>query len=187
MSEISEALELLRQEASAARAHFHTWWALRSLALPDFYSTMNNHEFVDFFHVSNAGNYELVFIHLAKFFDPDNRTCSYRHLKSLLKDSGQNNLLQEIETLVQPHTELVEKICRIRNTTISHNQQDLPRAKAYELNGITPNEIREVIDAACDVVNTVAELLNEPTRISDGQRNERATLNMLAQLKNGET
>lgn len=133
MSELTSILELLRQEASAARAHFHTWWALRNLALPDYHSTMNNLEFVDFFHVSNAGNYKLIFIHLAKYFDPDARTSSFRHLKSLLADSDANDLLQEIEQLIKPHTTIVKKICRIRNTTISHNQRDLPREKRIRL------------------------------------------------------
>jgi len=76
------------EEASAARAHFHTWWALRNLALPEHYETMNKSEYVDFFHVANAGNFKLMFISLSKIFDRDTRVASISNLKQTLVKMG---------------------------------------------------------------------------------------------------
>ena len=68
MSEALNILADLSDEGGAARAHFHTWWALRNLALPDFYETMSDYTYVDFFHASNAGHYKLFFLALSKIF-----------------------------------------------------------------------------------------------------------------------
>lgn len=40
--------------------------ALRNLAIPKFLPTMNNLEYVDFFHASSAGHYKLFVLALSK-------------------------------------------------------------------------------------------------------------------------
>ena len=187
MTESRELLSILRDEAGAARAHFHTWWALRNMAIPEYFDTMNNYEFVDFFHVSNSGNYKLIFISLAKIFDRDSRTAGIVKLKNVLIDEGHQNLADEITNRLGKKEELIKKILRIRNQSISHNQSELPREKVYKINDITPDQIREVIDETCSVMNDIASAFGMSTVISDADRLEQATLNMLRQLKNGKT
>ena len=75
---------------------------------------------------------------------------------------------------------------RIRNKAIVHNDRDYPRAKVYKVNGITPNQIKDVIDKVCDVINHVAVELGYSNIIFEGARLEDATLNVLKVLRRGQ-
>jgi hypothetical protein len=68
--------------------YFHTWWALRNLAIPKYLSTMNSYEFVDFFHAASSGFFKLIFVSIAKLFDADDRTLGVRGFRELLSGSG---------------------------------------------------------------------------------------------------
>jgi len=139
MNDLDRVFYALMEEGSAARAHFHTWWALRNLALPDHLSTMNNYEYVDFFHISNSGNYNLFFVSLSKIYDRDDRTAGISMLKEELREAGYSDIADEVARRIDPHESLVRKILNIRNKSISHNQADLPRERVYQINGVTPS------------------------------------------------
>jgi hypothetical protein len=175
------------EEAGAARAHFHTWWALRNLALPDHLAPMNNHEYVDFFHVSNSGNYKLFFVALSKIYDRDDRTAGISKLKEELIKVDHSDVADEVTKRVGAHEQLVRKILNIRNKSISHNQADIPREKVYKINDVTPDEIRELIDVTCETINYVSKALGKSNVISGPERYERAVLNMLEALGRGQT
>ena len=149
MTDMTKDFWVLFDEASAARAHFHTWWALSNLARPEFYSTMNNHSIVDFFHVAHDGNYKLFFVALAKFFDRDPRVVGISHFRSMLREKGRDDIAGRIEDALTPLESDIRKILNIRNQTISHNDSTLPRENVYEINGITPDRIRQLIDVFC--------------------------------------
>ena len=185
MTATEKTFWILFEEAGAARAYFHTWWALRNLALPDFYKTMNNHKFVDFFHVANAGTYNLIFVSMAKFFDRDDRAIGISKLKEKLLEEGHNRLVDQINNALNPIENTIKKILNIRNKSIAHTQQDLATERVYESNGVTPDEIRSVIDVMCDIMNDAASVLGIQNSISEGTRLEEATRNMLVQLRNG--
>jgi hypothetical protein len=57
----------LIEEGKSAKAHFQIWWTLLNLALPDYYETMNDMEYVDFFHAINSGNYKLFLYRYLKY------------------------------------------------------------------------------------------------------------------------
>jgi hypothetical protein len=187
MSEARNMLGDLSDEAGAARAHFHTWWALRNLALPDFYEAMNDYTYVDFFHTSNAGNYKLFFLTLSKIFDRDPRVSGISHLKEALRQEGYQQLASELEARLIPLTSSVARVMNIRSKTIVHNDRTLSREKVYEINGITPDEIKALIDSTCELLNMVARGLGITNVISEGARFEKATLAMLERLRDGET
>jgi AbiU2 len=187
MSEAHKILDALMEEGSAATAHFYTWWALRNVALPEFYDTMNNFSHVDFFHASNSGHYKLFFLALSKIFDRDSRVSGISHLKDALRDEGYPKLADDLQAKLIPMESVVACVTRIRNKTIIHNERSLPREKVYEINGITPDEVRELIDSICEAINSVAEGLGLSNRISKGDRHERATIAMLTTLRKGET
>ena len=85
MDDLDKVIRDLIDEGIAAKAHFQTWWALRNVALPTYYETMNHYEYVDFFHASNSGHYKLISISLSKIFDPDAKTSGIRSLKNALE------------------------------------------------------------------------------------------------------
>lgn len=187
MAEVHRIIDDLMEEGAAAMAHFHTWWTLRNLALPEFYETMNNLSHVDFFHASNSGHYKLFFLALSKIFDRDARVSGISHLKEALRQDGYAGLADELEAKLVPLESLVSRVMSIRNKTIVHNERSLSREKVYDINGITPNDIRGLIHATCEAINAVADGLSISTRISEGERHERATIAMLQTLRKGET
>lgn len=187
MCELDRVFWALMEEGSAARAHFHTWWALRNLALPDHLPTMNNYEYVDFFHVSNSGSYKLFFLALSKIYDRDERTAGISMLKKELRNAGHADVADEVAKRIDPHEPLVRKVLNIRNKSISHNQADIPREKIYQINDVTPNEIRALIDVTCETINYVSNTLGKSNVISGPERHENAVLKMLEALGRGQT
>lgn len=187
MCELDRVFWALMEEGGAARAHFHTWWALRNLALPDHLPTMNNYEYVDFFHISNSGNYKLFFVALSKIYDRDGRTAGISMLKEELRKAGHADVADEVARRIDPHEPLVRKVLTIRNQSISHNQADIPREKVYQINGVTPNEIRALIDVTCETINYVSNALGKSNVISGPERHEKAVLKMLEALGRGQT
>lgn len=184
---LNKIIRDLIDEGTAAKAHFQVWWALRNVALPDYYETMNHKEYVDFFHASNSGHYKLIFIALSKIFDPDEKTSGIRSLKKALEDTGRPDLKRYVESEMANLATLVQKLMKIRNQSVGHNQTDLSRVKVYKINGVSPNQIRDLIEKTCKVINHVAHQLGISNTIFESTRAEQATLKMLETLRRGRT
>jgi hypothetical protein len=86
-----------------------------------------------------------------------------------------------------PFHDRIKAVMGIRCQSLVHNERTLSREQVYELNGITPNQIRELIDVACGAINHVASELGISNTIFDGERGERATMKMLEVLEHGNT
>jgi hypothetical protein len=69
---------------TAATAHYQIWFTLRNKALPEFFQTMNNQDYLDFFHAANSGNFKLMFVEIGNLFDSDSRSSSVANLKKCL-------------------------------------------------------------------------------------------------------
>lgn len=175
----------LIEDGIAARAHFQVWWALRNRALPEYLDTMNELDHVEFFHASNSGHYKNFFVALSRIFDRDPRTAGMRELRKALAFEGRRDLADYLVAKLRLIEAQVGSVMQIRNKSIAHNDRSIPRDKVYEINGITPDEIRELIDVACTAINHIAGELGLSERIFQGERFERATLNMLRRLKSG--
>ena len=55
----------------------------------------------------------------------------------------------------------------------------------YQVNGVTPNQLRDLIDGTCQSINLAARDLGISDRIFDSDSTERATLKMLEVLAMG--
>jgi hypothetical protein len=185
MTTAREITESLIEEGIAARAHFQVWWALRNLALPQHHATMNDLGYVDFFHAANSGHYVLFFLYLSKIFDRDPRVAGIAELKRSLASEGHNVEAKELGDELAPYIDHVRRILAIRNRSVVHTEMAVSREKVYELNGITPNEIRELIDATCHAINGVARKLGIGNVIFESNRTQEATLCMLEILERG--
>ncbi len=176
---------LLIEEGIKARAHYQVWWALRNRALPKYLDAMNDYEYVDFFHAASSGHYTLFLLSLSKIFDRDTRVAGIRELKRGLRAEGKSKIANEIVRLLKPHEKHVRSVIGIRNKSVVHNEYAVPIEKVYEFNGVTPNQLRDLIDATCQAINLAARDLGIVNPIFDSDRAERATLNMLAVLELG--
>jgi hypothetical protein len=175
------SLQLI-EEGISARAHFQIWWALRNLALPKYLPAMNDTSYVHFFVASNSGHYKLFFLALSKIFDRDDRVAGISEFKRALRADGYGHVALRIVKELKPIEPLVKKVMSIRNQTIVHNERAIPRAKVYKVNGITPNQLRHVIDTVCATISSAAQDLGVTNTIFDSSRFEEATLSMLKKL-----
>jgi hypothetical protein len=187
MSEARAITQVLIEEGIAARAHFQVWWALRNLAIPQFLRTMNNWDYVDFFHASNAGHYKLFILALSKIYDKDTRVAGLSELRRALKDEGREELSDYISKQLNPLRKRITAIMGIRSQSLVHNERALPRTKVYQLHGITPNQIRGLIDKTANTINSVARELGITNTIFESDRHERAVIRMLDTLEKGST
>ncbi|KPJ64390.1 hypothetical protein AMJ44_12895 [candidate division WOR-1 bacterium DG_54_3] len=185
MSEARRIATTLIEEGIAARAHFQIWWVLRNKALPRFYDTMNNLEYVDFFHASNAGHYKLFLLALSKIFDRDTRVAGLSEFRRALAGEGRNDLSDYIEHRLSPFLDRIRAVVGIRSQSLVHNERALSREQVYQINGITPNQLRELIDVTCSTISHVASELGIRNTIFDSDRSERATMKMLEVLERG--
>lgn len=187
MNDARQIFWQLFEEASAASGYFHTWWALRNLAIPAYLPAMNNYEYVDFFHASNSGFLTLTFVSLSKIFDRDTRAVGMKSLREALAAEGHTAEAEAVKNQLSPHKDLVGRILGIRNKSVSHNQADLSLDEVYETYRVTANEIRQLINDVCAVMNMVAKALGSTNSISDGSRHEKAVIKLLEALERGRT
>jgi hypothetical protein len=185
MTSARDITELLIEEGINARAHFQVWWGLRNLALPDYYSAMSESTYVDFFRAANSGHYVLFFHALSKIFDRDPRAAGIAELKNSLIAEGHSTLAAALEAELAPYESHVRRVLQIRNRAVAHNEHALPRHRVYELNGITPDEVRDLIDATSCAINTVAGGIGVSNIIFEGNRTQEAILRMLETLERG--
>lgn len=187
VSSAREIATILIEEGIAARAHFQVWWALRSLAIPRFLPTMSNRDCVDFFHASNSGHYKLFLLALSKIYDRDTRVAGLRMLRKQLQSEGRSDLARYIGTRLNPLRPRITAVMGIRSRSLVHNEHALPRTKVYKVNGITPNQLRQLIDETSGTINHVARELGIANTIFESDRGERATIRMLETLERGNT
>jgi hypothetical protein len=68
---------------------------------------------------------------------------------------------------------------------IFRNERALSRAQVYPLNGITPDQLRELIEVTSAAISHVAFELGIANTIFESDRAERATMKMLEALERG--
>ena len=163
-------------------AYFHTWWSLANVALPKYRSTMSDYAYVDFFHACRSGFLALTFVSLAKLLDRDRRALGLSRLRAILTSEGFTEEADLIESGLRAHRKLASRILSIRNKAVAHNEHGVTRDEVFETYGVTPNEIRGLVEAVRAVLNEAGRRLGWPTEISSEERQERATLAMLRRL-----
>lgn len=185
MSNVLHVIHNLIDHGNCAQAHFQIWWALRNCALPEYSETMNDPDVRLFFHASNSGHYKLIFIELGKIFDRDQRASGIPSLKLMLRAEGKAGLADRIESQLAPLSEKVRRLVTIRARAIAHIEHSSTPKKIYEENGISPDEIREVMKEVVGAINEVADLVGCSNRITVEREFEESTLSLLAKLSAG--
>ena len=184
-AKLPKALLHVQEDASAARAFFHTWKALdMARGEAGLLATMLDHRHVDFFVTVMDGCFRLAFLSLRKMFDRNGRSASLGLLSRRLGKDDHADLVREIENLLADHGDTIRKIKLVTNKTVAHN--DLASSsEILEDASVTPDQIERLIDASCRILNNIGERLGFPDRISEGDRNEQAVQHLLDSLHDG--
>lgn len=181
-ADVNRAFGRVCEEAMKSCGYFHTWWSLAHVALPKYLSTMNEDTYADFFHACRSGFLALTFVSLGKLLDRDSRALGLYRLREVLKSHGFAEQADLMKSGLSAHRELATRILGIRNKAISHNEHGVTRDEVFDTYGVTPDEIRELVEAVRTVLNEVGVQIGWPTEISGGERHERATIAMLGRL-----
>jgi hypothetical protein len=187
---MKELIGRISDSATAAQAHFQIWFTLREVgkAHPLHFDDMHDSRYVDFFHASSAGHYKLAFIELGCLFDSYPKAASFRALKASLRENGQADIASFIENSLGKYSDLIPKILTIRSKLIAHKELGVTSESVHEENGITPNQIAELINASCEAINEVSlkVLKSRNSSIATvSDRFERATFSLLKVLRKG--
>jgi hypothetical protein len=181
--QLVNVLQVVQDDANAARAHFHTWWALCNLARPQYSDVMNDEQYSDFFKTSTSGHYKLIFASLTKVFDRYSSVAGFEKLRQLLHESERRDLAKILSNVTDGKEEIIRNILKIGNQTILHSQLS-PRDKPIHTSPpITAEEIRELVDSICDAVSEVVTDLGQKKQIASGHRYEEAVFNLLKTLR----
>ena len=175
----------LVDECVAGRAHFQIWWVLGNRALPKFLGTMNDMSHVDFFHAANSGHFILYLLSLGKIFDRDTRVAGIAELRRALRAEGNSARANLIARELKPFEPQIRRVMRIRNRLIAHNEHAVSPEQLFLQNGVTPNELGQLIDNLGRIINDAARETGLPQRVFDSKRYESATLSMLESLRHG--
>ena len=175
----------LVDECVSAKAHYQIWWALGNRALPKYHQTMSEFSHVDFFHAASPGHFTLYLLSIAKIFDRDDRVAGVKALRESLRAEGRGALANRVASELKSQAPLVTRVMRIRNRLLAHNDHSTTADELFRINGVTPNDLRDLIDAVSRILNEVARELGLSERVFDSKRYESATLSMLETLKFG--
>ena len=155
--------ELLRmmREAGDARANFRVWRTL-DLSKGDRkrMNAMNDWTYVDFFHVAIWGTQVLAFLSLGKIFD---QTKGALKLQDVVRSLDDDELSRDVDALYNEHGKAIEKIKRIRDKAVAHNQRNMDERSLFDHVGITPNELESLIENLCRILNGAARRESSPT------------------------
>ncbi|WP_133434375.1 AbiU2 domain-containing protein [Achromobacter xylosoxidans] len=183
MSQANDITERLIEEGTKARSYFQIWWVLNNRAYPDYASTMQHWEYSDFFYATSPGYFTLFVLALSKMFDRDPRSAGFQSLRTALEQEGKPEVAAQIEAALTPLRPKVKRIMEIRSQSVVHNSFGLSRDDIYKANGITIDEIRDLVDATCQCISRVAAALDIQGHALASERTANATLRMLAGLK----
>ncbi len=188
--ELTNCFKNVKDSANAALAHYQIWFALRGhgKALKNHYDDMNDYRYSEFFSAANIGNYKLMFVESACLFDSNPKTDSIRKLKGLLKKSGHQSLVDEFDSTLSPHKNLVSNMKTIRNRIIAHKESAVDPKDLYKKHGIKPNDIRDLLTKTARILRKIEHTLNNNESFSSvgpTDRWETATFALLKVLQNG--
>ena len=163
-----------------AVAYFHTWWGFRGPDSMVHEAIFANSKLVDFFNVCRSGFLSLTFVSLGKLFDP--RGLGLQKLGKALYKQGLTKEANIVKSIEPSNQDLVRRIRAIRNKSVSHNQPGMCRDDVYKAYGITPDEIRGLIETIRIEINEVGRGIGFPTAISAGTRQDNAVNEVLRKL-----
>ena len=163
-----------------AVAYFHTWRGIRGLGSMDQEAITAYSKYPDFFNACRSGFLALTFVSLGKLFDLSG--FGLQKLGKALYKQGLTKEANIVKSIEPSNQDLVGRIRAIRNKSVSHNQPGMSRDDVHNAYGVTPNEIRGLVEEVRTALNEVGRGMGFPNAISDGSRQERAVNEVLRQL-----
>jgi len=112
------------QELLKANQHFKIFWGMRS-ASKDIAKVMN--VYLTFFYYTMWGNNDRFCLAIYNVTKPDEDTANFQKLFNYIRSNNylsifENNEIDQMETTIQSHKNLIDRIRIVRDQYIAHNQ-----------------------------------------------------------------
>jgi len=125
-----------------------------------------------------------VVVELYKLFETRKDTINFPRLIKLLNENNllAPDILKQIDAEKRSLKVLWKKIAILRSELFAHTSIDLSYSEVFKKAGITPNNIRELIERSKRFLNQISEGLERNTYIFDFEATE-DTVRVLEDLK----
>jgi|SRR5690554_4285712 len=181
-SEIKEYLEALRNMVQEARLHHEVWWIYKSTETrPKYLDVMNRH--LMFFWASIQAHMIGIVTSLYMLYETRKDTRNIPTFMARLKESGllEESSIRELEALCAQARPLWIKVSILRNNVYAHKSSKHTINDAFELAGVSSDEMIELIDISEKILQKIgAEVLD--THYVFNLSSRRSTIGMLDSL-----
>lgn len=169
---------------TSASLHYDIWWVYKEKDSRAKYVDILN-EYPDFFKTSLQAHFLSVVVELYKLFETRKDTINFPGLIKLLNENNllAPDILKQIDAEKRSLKVLWKKIAILRSELFTHTSIDLSYSEVFKKAGITPNNIRELIERSKRFLNQISEGLERNTYIFDFEATE-DTVRVLEDLKN---
>lgn len=180
---IDEQIDYLGDTISSAQWHFDIWEAIEEARdNPDKIAVLN--KYIEFFRATGTANFESYIISCYQLFETRRDTVSFTQLKRELKsatnfDVDSDPEAVKIQALLKP---IWLKICKLRNQSIGHLTKTKLIADVYAEVDLKPEQIRNFIDEAKNLINNITYRLNQ-SRDAFNIRGKDSVNNLLTDLR----
>ena len=124
-----------------------------------------------------------MFTSLSKIFDRAEDLSGIKKLKLLLNEAEQGDLVKLLENNLKIHKPVIKAVKGIRDQSIAHKKGAKNVRQIYSENGVTPNQIRDLIHELINIMITISHKINFSWSLYATNRFENATLNLLQKLE----
>lgn len=178
---VNKVLVNLIESATDAKAHYQIWWALANQARPRLVRQMNR--FPDFFIATQRAHFDSMIVHLAHLFDKQPAATSIEKYlsvaRSILPVMDLSSLGKQL-ALMHP---VIKAVLTIRNNVVAHKNADLTDRQVFKKAGVTPNQVRDLINSAVAVVEYLRRAKEWTSGVFESDRYAQATLRLIEALK----
>ena len=182
-NDIERYIEELRHTAITAGFNYDIWWVYKgSDTRPKYTETMNRYNL--FFQTSLHAHLIALLVELYRLYETRSDTFNIPSLLRLLKimnavPPAELKSLNERYAAVKP---LWVKVNILRNKAFGHRSSAHTVEEVFNEAGVTPNELRQLVEAAKAILNTITQTIANTTDAFNLEARE-DTLRLLNCLK----
>lgn len=182
-SEAKKYIHSLANTITSASLHFDIWWVFKEKGSCAKYVDILN-EYLDFFKTSLQAHFLSIVVELYKLFETRKDTINFPRLIKLIEDNNllESGVLKRFNEQSKLMKEIWRKIAILRSELFAHNNIDLSYQDVFKKAHITPNNIRDLIQSAKELLNEMSQELDRNTYLFDLEATS-DTIRVLEDLK----
>lgn len=157
---LAERVRIAGLNASVARASYDIWWIYAGVdTRPQYIEAMNDYS--EFFRFDQHAHFIAVVVGVSSLFDTTDGTITVRSVVNKAVADG----FMEAKPLVSVVDRLqadrrVIGVAHLRNKLLAHRDNRLSYRQAFKDAGIAPDDLRDLLQEAFNVIGRIADLVD---------------------------